>query len=357
MNKSLEVIIVAASYSIAGCVLDAPNGTDTHLGAEHTNEHAEALTNGESPVADNSSLARSTVRVKTQTHPSWFPPGFDLVDYCTGVIVGPRHVLSASHCIPPAGDTTVTFYNGPLPTGDFATAIAAVAPSGVELGSYSDDGRRDTNGKFADIAILTLDSDIPSYTRPALLPLGYPGNDVSGYMVGIGYHDNQPNDDDWDMRKRSETTYSSDVNDGHFLVNDGHLLTDWPNVSHGDSGGPFLVGASTPGRYVVHGVAASAVDEWGTWKTKYTSIAYRLNWVLSKISYTGGMTRNVGVQLVSSSFIIDPSVDHSRKCALHCEHTPSCSSYSYSLTGQLCTLNLGSATPETASGFVSGEKP
>ncbi|WP_437969777.1 trypsin-like serine protease [Sorangium sp. So ce260] len=357
MNKSLAVIIVATSCSIAGCILDAPNGADTHLGAELTNEHAEALTNGESPVADNSSLAKSTVRVRTQWHPSWFPPGFDSVDYCTGVIVGPRHVLSASHCIPSAGDTTVTFYNGPLPTGDFAAVVAAVAPSGVELGSHSDDGRRDTNGKFADIAILTLGSDIPSYARPALLPLGYPGNDVSGYMVGIGYHDNQPNDDDWDMRKRSETTYSSDVNDGHFLVNDGHLLTDWPNLSHGDSGGPFLVWASTPGRYVVHGVVSSSVDEWGTWKSKYTSIAYRLNWVVSKIGYTGGMTRDVGVRLVSSSFTIVPLVDHSRKCALYCEHTPSCSSYSYSLTGQLCTLNLGSATPVTASDFVSGEKP
>src|SRR6185295_1818338 len=102
----------------------------------------------------------------------------------------------------------------PYPTGTTIGVYDVDLPPGVNPWAGQ---LNDSDGKFADMALLTLDSYIPSGAVAAELPLSYPGNNVSGYMVGRGMHDGYSNNSE-QLRYFVSPTYSSDVSGGHFLV-------------------------------------------------------------------------------------------------------------------------------------------
>ena len=154
---------------------------------------------------------------------------------CTATIIGPRHLLTAAHCTPSAGETAVFYTStslGYVPVDfDVRRTIESVSyPPGV-LPTIKD--YTDNNGKFADLAVLRLSSNIPSTSAVATMAWIYPsGGDDWGTKVGAGNHDGGTNDD-LDLRSTPDQTYSDNDDDGHFL-------TENAQVDGGDSGGAFF---------------------------------------------------------------------------------------------------------------------
>jgi hypothetical protein len=241
----------------------------------------QSIDNGSFPVA-GSALERSTVGVRE------FPGVGNTL--CTGTIVAPQFVLTASHCFSKHAPTQVEFYSGGLnrsisasPTIPAIKADKVIFPDGINMddGDCSSTGNScdDTNGRLDDLAILHLVSPVPSGFVPALVPTQSSDQDTvdgrSVFAVGTGTHDGSVTPGT-QMRFRGTTILDVDPS---FASSDSVLYVADELTDGGDSGGPLY--ASTAAGLKVVGtlrgnwwrVASAAM------RSRYTAVRDHAGWV------------------------------------------------------------------------------
>lgn len=287
-----------------------------------------------------------SLRIKNGTAASlWARARMAALGNCTATIIGPRHLLTASHCTPSAGEYAA-FYTS---TSDSYVPANTSVTRKIESVDYrpgvlpSINDFTDNNGDFADFAVLRLSSNIPSTSAVATMAWIYPsGGDDWGTKVGAGQHDGGTNND-WDLRSTTDQTYSDNDNDGHFL-------TENEETDGGDSGGAFFFANR------LLGVLYGDVFEWEM-RNKYSSVPHHLNWILTTMAYTfpGGTQSGV---IVNGTTSASPFANSSRMCAYICEKTSSCVAFNFNPANllEICQIKSSNTGTLNMPGATSGVK-
>ena len=238
---------------------------------------------------------------------------------CTATVIGPSHVLMSARCNPQVGETML-FYASTVASETSDREISSVRyPPGVNpaTGDY-----HDTNNKYANLAIVQLETPVPSTSIAATLAWRYPGGGAEGIKVGAGQH--QTSSTASTLRQIGDTTYSGSGSDGHFWTS-GQQTNTW------DDGGPFYNDSR------VLGVFDTYIWEW-VYRDQYTSVPESLNWILANSGFTWNHLRFTFWRVSAGTILEQFAVESENQCQYACEKTSSCGGYSYRRNDPYCRL-------------------
>ncbi|WKZ57170.1 MAG: trypsin-like serine protease [Bdellovibrionota bacterium] len=220
---------------------DSPPPTDTSaceaLGAS-TDGVTARIINGSSCTIGDSPIVRLDVFFGADQY------------RCTGNVIAPRVVLTASHCIAAGADRASAVDIVP---GDGNTYSA----TGYALHPNNGTG---TPGPY-DLAILTLDQDLPTRVLSIVSASDSFTSGETAYIagygrVGIGVGGNSTSDELMAGKMRINDVTSEEIIALFDHATDG---AEWANTCNGDSGGPLVVARDSS--YVLAGITSYGYSE------------------------------------------------------------------------------------------------
>jgi len=320
--KSLLPITLSFVTFTTGCIAD-PDSDETRVASES------------SPIVGGSRVTQSY----------WLARTVSVGGYCTGVIIGQRHIATAAHCTPRIGDA-IGFYSD-ADTISWTGSIQAVYERyGVDA---ANNDLEDTAGKFADFAVLRLATDIPAGNRFANPSPSYPSTgEGTFFQVGRGRHDGNPNPTG-ELRWVRNWLNSYDT--------DGSFWTEYDQVNPGDSGGPayaFPTNGSVP--TMVYGVLFGTFFDYGKvrYVDQYTSFNQHYRALLAAMGEAGRF--NGGTAYAGSTYKTMTRATRD-ECSMACMQEARCYAYVFDYGLDACSLlESYGGTKAVASNVFSGRK-